>query len=187
MGSKHKLYIVRHGQTAGNIPGVLDEKIDTPLNEVGRAQSEAVGRELKEEGIYPIIVTSPWTRSLQSAKIIKDFLGDVPLKIDDDLRSWEHGNIKYAIDLEPYQKDWNLVPPEGEPYRDFAPRVKRLSKYWLEQIPHVLVTHSKVLYLLRYWLGDTEFIATGGKPDPGSISEIKSKFKTGKSDDDSED
>lgn len=38
------LYFVRHGETAWNVEGRIQGHLDIPLNDIGLAQADAVGR-----------------------------------------------------------------------------------------------------------------------------------------------
>src|ERR1700761_8155543 len=82
------MILLRHGQSLFNVhfgatrrdPGI----IDPPLTELGQAQAETVARELGGQGIRRII-TSPYTRALQTAAPIAAALG-VPVEIDPIVR-----------------------------------------------------------------------------------------------------
>lgn len=56
------LYLVRHGQATGSI----EDDPDPGLNDLGRAQAEAVARELSPLGPMPLI-TSPMRRTRETA------------------------------------------------------------------------------------------------------------------------
>jgi broad specificity phosphatase PhoE len=80
-----KLWIVRHGQSAGNVArdaadaaglGIIDIQIrdvDVPLSELGHQQADALGRwfaSLPEEERPEVTLVSPYTRARQTAKAI---------------------------------------------------------------------------------------------------------------------
>ena len=46
-----EMYIIRHGLTDWNKAGRLQGRVDTPLNEEGRAQAETVRKQFEELGI----------------------------------------------------------------------------------------------------------------------------------------
>jgi len=62
------LYLVRHGQSAGSIPGSHGSP-NPDLSEVGKAQAEATGRALLGVPVQAILC-SPLTRALQTAHIM---------------------------------------------------------------------------------------------------------------------
>ncbi|HEX8449713.1 MAG TPA: phosphoglycerate mutase family protein, partial [Allosphingosinicella sp.] len=88
-----KLWIVRHGQSAGNVArdaadaaglGVIDldiRDVDVPLSELGRRQAEALGRwfaALPEDERPEVVLTSPYLRARQTAEAICKAGGSVP-------------------------------------------------------------------------------------------------------------
>lgn len=78
------MHYIRHGQsefniamnTTGQDPGI----VDAPLTEQGRAQALAAANTLSEHKITHL-VSSPYTRALQTASIIAAHI-DVPIKIE---------------------------------------------------------------------------------------------------------
>jgi broad specificity phosphatase PhoE len=105
-----RLWILRHGQSAGNVArdaaeaaglpliDIADRDIDVPLSELGERQSRAVGEWFGTlpDGERPtVILVSPYTRARMTAQRIVD-LGiadpdDVSLTIDERLREKEFG------------------------------------------------------------------------------------------------
>ncbi len=88
-----KLWIVCHGQSAGNVArdaadaaglGVIDiglRDVDVPLSDLGRRQAEALGRwfaALPEDERPEIVLTSPYVRARQTAEAICASGGAVP-------------------------------------------------------------------------------------------------------------
>jgi broad specificity phosphatase PhoE len=105
-----KLWIVRHGQSAGNVARdaahaaglhMIDipmRDVDVPLSEFGERQARAVGRwfgALKDEERPEIILSSPYVRARQTAQAIVDAGGVAgepsPPVIDERLREREFG------------------------------------------------------------------------------------------------
>lgn len=82
------MILMRHGQTMFNViygetrqdPGIEDP----PLTDVGREQAEDVARRLAGESVSRII-SSPYTRALQTAEIVAGHLG-VPVTVEADVR-----------------------------------------------------------------------------------------------------
>lgn len=65
-----KFIIIRHGQTDGNLRGIVQGAgVDLPLNDTGRAQAAACGERLKACHL-PIIYCSSMLRARQTAEII---------------------------------------------------------------------------------------------------------------------
>ena len=79
------MLLIRHGQSEFNVvfnktrvdPGIEDPK----LTEEGRRQAETAGRALR--GRPPRrLISSPYTRAIETAHIIADVLGGIPIEID---------------------------------------------------------------------------------------------------------
>jgi broad specificity phosphatase PhoE len=105
-----KLWIVRHGQSAGNVArdaadaaglGAIDigmRDVDVPLSALGGEQAQALGRwfaALPEAGRPEIVLASPYVRARQTAKAICEAggvaaSGRQPI-VDERLREREFG------------------------------------------------------------------------------------------------
>ena len=73
------LVLIRHAKSSWANP--LQSDFDRPLNEKGKTQAPAMGKKLKEKGIFPdLIVSSSAKRTRQTAKRIAEELG---YKLDD--------------------------------------------------------------------------------------------------------
>ncbi|SFG22293.1 histidine phosphatase family protein [Sporolactobacillus nakayamae] len=70
--------LVRHGETDWNAIGKLQGREDIPLNERGRQQAEMVG-EFLESSKFSAVVTSPLLRAKQTAEIVNNYIGNLPL------------------------------------------------------------------------------------------------------------
>lgn len=105
-----KLWIVRHGQSAGNVArdaaheaglDVIDialRDVDVPLSELGRQQAEALGRwfAARPEADRPeVVLASPYVRARQTAKAICEAggVGEMARQpiVDERLREREFG------------------------------------------------------------------------------------------------
>jgi len=64
-----KLYLVRHGQTEGNVSGIAG--LDPPLTDLGIRQARLAGRRLAAEGITHLY-GSPLLRALQTAELFRE-------------------------------------------------------------------------------------------------------------------
>ncbi|MGN6482363.1 histidine phosphatase family protein [Luteibacter sp.] len=103
-----KLYIVRHGQSAGNVlrdhaEAAGDDLIalhnrdaDTPLSPLGYAQAQALGEwmaQLPDDERPDTILSSPFVRAHQTAAALAEALGidESRIEIDERLREKEFG------------------------------------------------------------------------------------------------
>jgi broad specificity phosphatase PhoE len=106
----HTLWIVRHGQSAGNVArdaaeaaghpviDIAERDIDTPLSELGRRQARALGHwfgELPVKGRPEVVLCSPYVRARETAHLLLDSAGiredSVRVRFDERLREKEFG------------------------------------------------------------------------------------------------
>jgi broad specificity phosphatase PhoE len=112
-----RLWVVRHGQSAGNVARDLAEAgrmplidiqtrdADTPLSEVGHQQSTALGRwfaRMPRDERPEFVLASPYVRAHQTARAIAAALDLAPrsptLRIDERLREKEFGILdRYTV------------------------------------------------------------------------------------------
>ncbi len=69
-----KLYLVRHGQSAGNAEGRFGGHSATPLSKLGLRQAEATAKLLAKEGVTAIY-TSDLHRAVQTAEPLAELTG----------------------------------------------------------------------------------------------------------------
>ena len=86
------ILLVRHGETDSNAEGRIQGQTNTPLNERGRAQAQALADELARESIAAVY-SSDLDRARETAEILAARL-DLPVVVDPALRernfgSWE--------------------------------------------------------------------------------------------------
>lgn len=104
------LWIVRHGQSAGNVArdaaeaaghpviDIAERDIDTPLSELGRRQARALGHwfgELPAQRRPEVILCSPYVRARETASLLLEAAGirqdSLRLRFDERLREKEFG------------------------------------------------------------------------------------------------
>jgi broad specificity phosphatase PhoE len=143
-----KICLIRHGQTDWNNQKLIQGRIDNPLNDTGKAQLKIVGKYLKEtDNIWDIIITSPLTRAIESATIVKnelDFQDELiinPNVIEREFGKAEGENICEDIynkitndDVEGLEKSYELQARAYNAILDIA------KKYQGKNI--LIVTHS---------------------------------------------
>ncbi|MDO8552426.1 MAG: class I tRNA ligase family protein [bacterium] len=71
---KSKWFLVRHGETEGNVKRITQGHQDTPLTEQGIAQARTAGEQLKNQNIE-LIISSDLGRCKQTAEIIAKATG----------------------------------------------------------------------------------------------------------------
>ena len=68
----HEFYFLRHGETVANLEGRLQGQTNTPLTERGRRQARWLASRWLQTGIcFDAIISSPQTRALETAQIIR--------------------------------------------------------------------------------------------------------------------
>jgi broad specificity phosphatase PhoE len=104
------LWIVRHGQSAGNVArdaaeaaglfviDIAERDIDVPLSELGREQAQALGHwfgTLAPDRAPEVVLTSPYVRARQTTKLLMEAAGldarKVRVRVDERLREKEFG------------------------------------------------------------------------------------------------
>jgi broad specificity phosphatase PhoE len=76
------IFIARHGQNQDNAKGTLNGHRDLPLTELGRRQARELGKGIKDKGlIFDAIYTSPLSRAIETAEIVREIIGVKPAPI----------------------------------------------------------------------------------------------------------
>jgi broad specificity phosphatase PhoE len=162
-----RLILVRHGESSGNRQRIFATTPHSlPLTELGYDQARGAARRIAESFRPEIVVTSPFLRASETARIIADALG-VPLAVEPNLYEREvgaHRGRSYdsyldSPDYDP-QRPWAWKPEGGESYEEVQARVAPI----LDRLTHshpdadlVVVSHGGVMVTLwAYVTGDWE-------------------------------
>lgn len=122
--SGNRYFVMRHGQSEGNIQGFLDYSgsVANGLTDVGRQQAERGAESLKKEKVSRIYA-SPLLRTRQTAEIAARVLGidASAITYDERLREFNFGTFdsqaKYKEFLEYREKlSYGEAVPDGESY-----------------------------------------------------------------------
>lgn len=129
--SPDRLFLVRHGRTAGNVSQVLTGGADDPLDEVGQAQAEAVARWFAAQDLEsPRIYTSSYLRARQTGTAIAEALHS-QITVLDGLQEIAPGDwqgraysdmVTHVHDL--VRADGSLGFPGGESLEEVAIRFR---------------------------------------------------------------
>ena len=106
-----RVVLLRHGQTASNAEGRIQGQLDTPLNEVGLAQAEALGTVFAVDP-PTCVVSSDLARARRTAQAVCDHIG-LPLLVDERLRE-THFGLWQGLTGEEVAAGW---PAEFEDWR----------------------------------------------------------------------
>jgi len=117
------LWIVRHGQSAGNVAreraeqaavpliDIATRDMDTPLSPLGEEQATALGRwfGVMPPALHPtVVLCSPYARAVETARLLLDAAGieaeTLPLQLDERLREKEFGALDRLTKLGIRQK-----------------------------------------------------------------------------------
>ena len=151
-----KLYVLRHGETEGNVAGVMSGHQEVFLTEKGKEEARKV-RDILPEKKIDLIIASPLKRTVQTAEIVSD--GKIPIIYDDRLKSRNHGEFagmkRTDVNLKEYW-DYNLNKQykEAESVRDLYNRAREMIYYVKEKYPDktvLLVTHSGVCRAIYHY------------------------------------
>ena len=193
------LVLVRHGESSGNIGGVMSSNFDThPLTAKGEAQAGKIALELAKLRVDRI-VSSPVLRARQTAGIISDELG-LEVTIDDRLRERGFGLIEGTV---AGNYVWRFLKDKGiETYEEIAARVNSfigklkpgvtvavthgdtmkapiLSILGLDEISGFGIRHYNTNIAMIYVHGGDRSIITFGMPllNEDVLQRVPEKFK----------
>ncbi|MBO7361497.1 MAG: histidine phosphatase family protein [Clostridia bacterium] len=131
-----KIYIIRHGETALNVKGVMQGRIDEPLSESGRDLAVITGKAMK--GIrFDCCVSSPLGRARETADIILRESGNgIPVSIDERIVEISFGDMegRRISDLGEEGRLFYMDPfrfagfPNGETVQDICDRTQAFLK-----------------------------------------------------------
>lgn len=156
------LLLVRHGETAANVDGLLLGRADPPLTDRGRAQASAVAAALPAP---TWLISSPLQRARETAAAF-----GCPIEIDDRWIELDYGELDgrpasalAAADWVRWRADLAYVPPGGESLAALGQRVRAacadLSKA-AESGVVTVVTHVSPIKAAAAWaLGVPDEIA----------------------------
>jgi probable phosphoglycerate mutase len=109
------IYLIRHGECAGNREGLFRGRYDFPLNEVGRDQAVSLAEELADVS-FDAVYSSPLSRAFQTAQALCQERGIEPAAEEGFnniyLGEWE-GKPKTQI-AEKYPAEFKLWRTEPE-------------------------------------------------------------------------
>lgn len=179
-----KIFLIRHGQSEYNInfkPGLIRPFTD-PLTELGKKEANEIGEYLINKNINnKYIYSSPYTRTLQTAQIINNYL-KTELITEDGLKEYNVGDwdgkpeqeILNNIAKFPKSERYKFVPPNGESWLAVAERFRRVINDTMTDNA-IYISHLAPIRLVINLLTEldpaewtnTEFLS------PGSITELE--------------
>jgi probable phosphoglycerate mutase len=169
------LIVVRHGRTAANASGLLQGRIDHPLDEVGQLQARRIADAL---GDVDRVVASPLRRAQETAEALGR-----PIEIDARWLELDYGDIDGTAVRDVPEEVWlrwrtdpDYAPAGGESYASLHERVERACADLMEEAAMrtvVVVSHvSPIKAAIAWALGVPSSTAFRCFLDQASISRI---------------
>jgi broad specificity phosphatase PhoE len=152
VAGSNEVLLVRHGETDYNASGRFQGRIDTPLNDCGRAQACSLARALLGERLRALY-SSPLMRARETAEIVGARLGLEP-RYDHRLMEADVGEWQGRLSDEILAEDpdglaaWRAADPRfrfpgGESVAEQAARVTAaLADIAVNPLPALVVTHG---------------------------------------------
>jgi broad specificity phosphatase PhoE len=183
-----KLYLVRHGETAGNLQMRYLGTRDEPLTEIGLRQASQAAAALAQLPIR-IAVSSPMRRAADTAAQIRDACG-IELRLDERLAEGSFGlwegltraevlklGAGDAERLAHWESDATFAPPGGESLESVQRRVADLAEEMKNEFSNssvVLISHVGPIKALLARALEIPLLATRRLfLDPGTISVVE--------------
>jgi len=108
--------LLRHGESVGNLSGVLQGQSDYLLTPAGMEQARVLASNWKSEStIFDLIISSPLRRASQTAEIIAASL-EIPLEFDP---LWKERNFGHFQDMQ--LDEINKLDPSVDFFHPYAP------------------------------------------------------------------
>lgn len=159
-----KLFLIRHGETTGDVEDRYGGSYDDDLTSRGQQQAEELAKKLADEGIQKIFC-SPLARAKQTAEFVRIETGAEVVELH-DARERNHYGVLSGMTKAEAERDYpelvELVADKhstvqgGESYQDFGSRVESAFTE-LKNSNHdtiAVLTHGGVLrYIFRDILG----------------------------------
>jgi len=175
-----KLFLVRHGQSAGNAEGRFGGHSPTPLSDLGLRQADSAAKALQKEGITAIF-SSDLLRAVQTAEPLSRLI-DVPVVPTTAFRernvgvleglTFDESKAAYPDDFYALvNRNLNHVITDGESYRELLHRTT--EELWRILNTHIggrvaIFSHTGVIcYLTLHLMGA---IHRGTKTTPWLIT-----------------
>ncbi len=158
------LYLVRHGQSEGNVKRYFHGQTDYPLTKLGHEQARQAAEKLKNTH-FTRCCASDLQRAWNTALACLELHPEVAPEVCTDLRehfvgdmediSWEEAERRFPGIPDKFVNDWfHTVPPGGEDPQNMLQRVGRCIDSIIERGEDTLVvSHFGTMSLIAVHLG----------------------------------
>lgn len=182
-----RIYIVRHGETEMNTKGLLQGRLDEPLNRNGRDLAILTGRAIKGFH-FDVCISSPLSRALETAEIIlRESGNDIPISTDEraiemnfgDLEGGKISQMGVAGELFATDPFHFIGFPHGETFMDVCERTQDLLKELIKKDDgktYLISTHGCALRgMINFLFEDSSDYWRGHVPYNCSFTIIDAK------------
>jgi broad specificity phosphatase PhoE len=143
----HRLFLLRHGETAWSKSGQHTGSTDIELTENGRAQAKLAGQVLGDLNLdHPVVYSSPRQRALDTAELAGLSVNEIsPLLAEWDYGQYEGVTTEQIRQTNPDWLVWTHGCPGGESVAQVSKRADRAIVMALEQMESrdvVFVSHG---------------------------------------------
>ncbi|MBM44989.1 MAG: hypothetical protein CL458_01915 [Acidimicrobiaceae bacterium] len=148
------LIIVRHGRTAANAKGLLQGRVDNPLDSQGLQQAERIKGAL---GSVDVVISSPLQRAIQTAEPL-----GLPYRVDErwielDYGEWDEKPVSEITKEQwtRWRNDSTFAPPGGESLDGLDRRVGEACEELLpeaEDLNIAIFTHVSPIKSAVSWV-----------------------------------
>ncbi|KAF0820764.1 hypothetical protein KIS4809_0291 [Bacillus sp. ZZV12-4809] len=170
-----KIGLIRHGITPWNKEGRAQGSSDIPLHEEGLAEAERLAERVSGEN-WDVIYSSNLLRAKQTAEVIQEKIGSIPLHLDSRIREVSGGMIEGTTEaerLEKWGKNWREMDLGFEAKESVLKRGLGFLQEIAERHPDenvLIVSHgSFIRHLLREVVPQTDLST---QPKNTSITEL---------------
>ena len=154
-----RIFLIRHGETDWNRVHRFQGRTDVPLNQEGREQARALAMALKHEPLMAIY-SSPLTRAMETARLIKTFHPTIDLfeetgLIEMDLGKFDGMEARLWAEQYPgFREKWQENPasvkmPEGESLQEVQTRaidaLERITRGYPPESTLLISSHNFVI------------------------------------------
>ncbi len=154
--AKHRVVVVRHGETEWSRSGQHTGRTDIPLTAGGRQEARALAPLLAPYR-DALVLASPMSRAIDTCRLAG--CGD-DVQVDEDLREWDYGDYEGVTTaaIRKEHPDWSVWTggvPGGESLAEIGARADRvIARLRAVQSDVLLFSHSHFLRVLAArWVG----------------------------------
>lgn len=156
----YHITLLRHGESVGNAEGYHQGQSDFPLNERGRAQSQALAKRWQAEQVsFDLAISSPLIRARETAEILVAAL-KTPLEFDSLWMERDNGilsGLRHEDALQKYPRPSFIHPYQsigetGESQWELYLRAGQAVQNLLRHPPgrYLVVSHGGILNMALY-------------------------------------